>query len=300
MIKTILPKNKGHWLELRQPNLNSTEVSALFGINPYLTLFELWHRKKDNLTVDFEGNERIDWGARLEKVIAKGIAEDEGWKIRKMDEYKYDPDLRLGSSFDYQIGDNGHLEIKNVDAMIFKDGWLVEDGQIEAPPHIEMQVQVEMAIGEFAFNYIGGLVGGNSVKLLKREPDEKVITAIYKKTAWFWNSILENKEPKPDFSRDADTIRRLYSQAEAGKVLDVRGNADVQGWADKYKQLSAQKKEIETQIDEIKSHLIIFAGDSEKIIGDNFSISMGIVKGGRVEYDRQDYRAFKPYFKKEK
>ena len=300
MIKTVLPKDKNHWLELRQPNLNSTEVSALFGINPYCTLFELWHRKKENLTVEFEGNERTTWGNRLEESIAKGIAEDNQWKIRKMSEYKYDTDLKVGSSFDYAVGEKDHLEIKNVDALVFRDGWLVEDGELEAPPHIEMQVQVEMAIGEFSHNYIGCLVGGNSIKLMKREPDEKVIMAIYKKAAQFWNSIAENKEPAPDFSRDADTIKRLYAQAKPGKVFDARGNADVQGFADRYKDLSARKKEIENQIDEVKSHLLVTAGDAEKLIGENFSLSLGVVKGSHVEYDRADYRMFKINFKKVK
>jgi predicted phage-related endonuclease len=183
--------------------------------------------------------------------------------------------------------------------LVFKDGWLVDDGELEAPPHIEMQLQHQMMVSGRSFAFIGALIGGNQIKLLKREPDEKVYKAILKKTQVFWNSIEDNKPPDPDFSRDADTIRALYSQATTGKVLDARNNADIKGFAERYKDVSARIKELESEKTALKSHLIMLSGDAEKVIGDGFSIAMSIVKGGHVEYDREDYRNFKPYFKKE-
>ncbi len=194
----------------------------------------------------------------------------------------------LSSSFDFDL---------NVDALVFKDGWIVEDGELEAPPHIEMQLQHQLMISGRSFAYIGCLIGGNRIKLLKREPDSKVISAIEKKIQAFWNSIEDGKEPKPDFSRDADTIKSLYSQAMVGKIFNA--TPDMVGFADRYKELSAKKKEIESQIDEVKSHLLMAAGDAEKVISEKFSISLGVVKGSHVEYDREDYRMFKINFKKE-
>lgn len=45
-LEIIKPKNETEWLALRRNNLNSTEVSALFDCNTYLTKYELWHHKK--------------------------------------------------------------------------------------------------------------------------------------------------------------------------------------------------------------------------------------------------------------
>jgi predicted phage-related endonuclease len=43
---TTTPNDKNHWLELRSQNINSTESACLFGISPYITEFELYHRKQ--------------------------------------------------------------------------------------------------------------------------------------------------------------------------------------------------------------------------------------------------------------
>ena len=71
---TVVPKSKEEWLSLRHENINSTEVSALFGCSPYQTLYELWHIKKGNLKDSFVDNERVKWGTRLQDSIAMGIS----------------------------------------------------------------------------------------------------------------------------------------------------------------------------------------------------------------------------------
>ena len=65
----------------------------------------------------------MKWGTRLQDSIAMGIAQDQGWSIRPMKEYITDTDLRLGASFDFAIGDDGLLEIKNVDSLVFHKQW---------------------------------------------------------------------------------------------------------------------------------------------------------------------------------
>ncbi len=103
MIQTIIPKDKDEWLALRSKNLNSTEISALFGISKYSTPYELWQQKKGNYVVEFEGNERTEWGLALEEAIANKVAKDQGVTIRRMSEYIFDDSLRLGASFDFAI-----------------------------------------------------------------------------------------------------------------------------------------------------------------------------------------------------
>lgn len=298
----INPKSEKQWLTERAKDITSTEVSALFGISPYTTLFETWHRHHGNLAVKFDPTERTIWGSRLETSIAKGIAEDEGWKIRRMNEYIRDPKKKIGASFDFSIETiTGLLEIKNVDALIFREGWIQTEDGLEAPPHIEMQVQHQLAVSGRPCAYIGALIGGNTIKLIKREPDPRVINAIYKKTEAFWNSIEDGKEPTPDFSKDYETIRALHSQVEAGKVLSLMNDeTEFTPLMIEYQNLKASEKELEEKLKAVKAQIIMKSGNYEKIVGDRFSISMGIVKGGPVSYVREDYRNFKPYFKKEK
>ena len=87
------------WLQARQRDVTSTESAALFGMSPYVTRYDLWHRKRSGTAPEFKTNDRMKWGNRLEAAIAHGIAEEQGWEIRPMKEYMRDPDARMGSSY---------------------------------------------------------------------------------------------------------------------------------------------------------------------------------------------------------
>jgi putative phage-type endonuclease len=181
MIERLKPESEDHWLALRTQDITSTEISALFNLSPYSTYFELWHRKKEAVVVRLEENERMKWGSRLESAIAEGIAEDHGWIVRRMDEYIRDKDMRIGASFDFSIEEwkvgtatpeyeKGLLEIKNVDSLVFRDGWTQdEDGDLEAPAHIELQVQQQLLLTGRPVVHIGALVGGNKVQMIERQ-----------------------------------------------------------------------------------------------------------------------------------
>ena len=322
MIESIIPENKEHWLQLRMQDITSTDVSALFGLSPYCTKFELWHRKKRGEIVDFKENKRMKWGTKLQDTIAETIAEEQGWKVRRMDEYMRDTKLRAGASFDFSIEEIvekdlvkwqldsiadgrdindfintlGLLEIKNVDGLVYRDKWTDD----EAPNHIEMQVQHQLMVSCREFAYIGALIGGNDEKLIRRERDEVVIKAMRQAIKDFWISIDNNEPPSPDFKADAEFIAKLYGYAEPNKLFDARGNAAVLDLAQEYKRLGEEVKQRTTAKDAIKAQLLIIIGDAEKVTGDGFSISAGIVSENDISYHRNAYRMFKPSWKKKK
>lgn len=300
-MEVIYPENKQIWLEERARDITSTEVPALFACSPYMTEFELWHRKKEATIVTIEENERMKWGIRLQDSIAQGIAEEQGWTIRKMEEYIRIPELKIGSSFDFSIeteDDMGILEIKNVDGLVFKQQWEEkDDGDYEAPLHIEFQVQHQLLVSDRKYAYIGVLVGGNNLYLLKRERNEKVIAAIRAASIKFWRSIQENQVPSPDFAKDSSFISSLYNYAEPGKVIDANEEIDV--IANEYKEVSASIKILDNKKSELKAKLLMMIGDSEKVIGDNFSISAGLISPKMIEaYERKGYRSFRINWRK--
>lgn len=305
MTDIIHPKDKEAWLKLRTEDITSTDIAALFNVSPYITLYELWHRKKDKSVVEIKESDRMKWGSRLESAIARGIAEDNGWNVEPLKCYMRNSE-RMGSSFDFAIDDNGILEIKNVDSLAFRDGWTVdEDGNIEAPPHIELQVQHQLAVSGRSYAYIGALVGGNYVALMRREPDTITIKAIKSKVKEFWDSIANNKEPAPNFERDYDFIRSIYQHAEPEKTIDANNNIDalVMTWRD----LKAREKEIERELAPIqlelkatKAKLLIAINDAEKVNGKDYKISAGTVAASAISYTRESYRDFRISFNKTK
>lgn len=273
----IAPNDQAHWLMLRTKDVTSTESAALFGMSPYVTRFDLWHRKRSGVVPEFKSNERMQWGNRLEAAIAHGIAEEQGWTISPMKEYMRDPHARIGSSFDFVItslGEPVHLEIKNVDYRAFKDGWIEhDDGTIEAPEHIEMQVQHQMAVSGFKRAFIGAFIGGNRGVVIERERDEEVIRAIRHRVAEFWRTVDEGIEPDPVMPEDAEAMIRLHQYAEPGKVLHAKGDAAIAALVADYKQAGLDADAAEERKQVAKAAILAAIGDAERVIGDGFTIS---------------------------
>ena len=269
------------WLTERQRDVTSTESAALFGMSPYVTAFELWHRKRSGEVPEFKVNDRMKWGNRLEAAIAHGIAEEQGWEIRPMKEYMRDPDARMGSSFDFVItslGEPAHLEIKNVDYLAFRDGWIEhDDGSMEAPEHIEMQVQHQMAVSGFKRSFIGCFVGGNRGVVIERQRDEDVIRAIRAKVAAFWKTVDAGEEPDPVMPDDADAVIRLNQYAEPGKILDASSDEEIAQLVDTYRNRQAAKKNAEEDAEVAKAALLKAIGDAEKVLLPGYTISAGMI-----------------------
>lgn len=296
----INPKDENAWLTLRLQDLTSTDIAALFGISPWLTEFELWHRKKEAAIVAFNANPRMQWGLRLQDAIANGIAQDYSLVIRPMSEYVRLPAFRLGASFDYAIDPDGILEVKNVDSLAYKDGWLIDGESIEAPPHIEIQIQHQLLVSGRTHAYIGALIGGNRVTLIKRESDAQIHEAIMAKSAAFWKSIDENKPPEPDFKADARFLARLHGYAEPGKVMTTIPSA-LPGLIADYKRFGADETAAKKGKDGVKAEILTLIEDHEKVIGEGFTISAGMLPPTEIAaYTRKGYRDFKVYVKKEK
>lgn len=292
--------DKKTWLEKRLNDVTSTEVSALFGLSPYATEFELWHRKKARTIVEIDENERMRWGSRLESAIASGIAADNGWNVEPFKEYLRIESLRMGSSFDFKILPSGILEIKNVDSLAFAQSWTSDGDSLEAPPHIELQVQHQLAVAGLEYAYIGALVGGNTVHLIKRTPNEKVIGRIKSRVAQFWESIEANNPPSPDFKRDAAFVSSLYKHAEPGSIYDASSDAEIIALVDDYQRASEEEKLAKEKKETAKAQILMRVQDAEKVTGDTFTISLGVVGPARIEYDREAYRNFRVFNKKGK
>lgn len=311
--ETITPNNEAHWLALRTKDVTSTEAAALFGLSPYATAFELWHRKHDNVAVDFQSSERMEWGTDLQDAIALSLARRYGVLVRKTTEYCRIVEARMGASFDFEIigvSDKlpddmllasmfaehgpGLLEIKNVDRMIFKDQWQAnEAGEMEAPGHIEIQVQEQLHVKDRAWAAIGVLVGGNTGRILVRKRDLEVGAALESRIAAFWQSVDDGIEPAPQFPGDAAFVTKLYGYAEPNKVFDGRGNPELVELAQAYRAAADAEKLAKEDKDVAKAKLLQAIGDAERAYLDGYTISAAMVGPAHVEYERAGYRGWR-------
>jgi putative phage-type endonuclease len=286
------PRDNEHWLELRKENLNSTEVPALYGISPYKTHFEMWHMKKGNLVDLFKETNRTRNGQRFQQVIAEAIVEQyyPGGELIPFDEYVTIEGLRLGSSFDYVVFHNGTkriLEIKKVDRLEYKRKWTNEEG----PPHIEMQLQHQMGVANIADGTIGVMVG-DDFKIVERKLQEPIFADILDKAAKFWKSIDDNTPPDETWPDDASIVAKLYSFAEADKV--ITSTEDIDNAVAAYKLYSEQIAALEGMRAVEKAKILKAIGDAEKVIGNTYKISAGLIGPVEVKaHTKKQYRNFK-------
>lgn len=202
MNREIVPfTTEDEWLNNRKRDLTSSDIPVLFG-HGYITLEELIENKRSGIVKEIKMNERMKWGMALQDAIAEEFARQNNWNISKKTEYIRIPELRLGSSFDFEIyvedeDDKGEafstahlLEIKTVDAKTYKDKW-IQGFEIEATPYIELQVQHQLLVSGLKEAYIGVLIGGNQGFVLRRQAREKIHNAILSKAKKFWETVEE-------------------------------------------------------------------------------------------------------------
>lgn len=293
-----LPESKEHWLQMRTGFITSTEVSILFGLNPRCGILEFWHQKKNRAVRHIEENDFMRWGKRLEPVIAQGIAEDNKLSIIKEDRFYYCEDLRIASSYDYVIEnyegeDMAPMEIKTVDPRAINKTWLVdEDGNVEAPEYIELQIQMELLLMGKDKGMIAVLVGGNTPKLLPRKINPAIVKKILSRVAKFWESIDKDQPPEPD-SRDFQFVKDLNADIQEGSVLDAKGNSDFNVLITAFRTADQLEKQYEKEKDEIKAKLAVLTGTHNKVVGDDFSISNFKTPASTYTVERKEGHTFK-------
>ena len=283
--------DKQSWLENRLLDVTSTEVSALFNLNPYQTEFELYHQKKDKVVVNIDDNERMAWGRRLEDSIALEFAERKKFKVEQFDVYMRDPDSRMGSSFDYKIVSEDQpaiLEIKNVDAMAYRKNWVEYDEETISPPdHISLQLQHQLEITGYNIGYIVALVGGNTLKVVKSKRDPEIGKIIKEKVKNFWQRIKTNTPPDVDYTKDAQYIMKsLCNQADASLILNA--DTDMDQLIAEYNLVNKEYDSLGKTRNAIKAQILDMSQNASKIISVNGTISCGMSKPSKGKLITQD------------
>lgn len=316
----ITPKDRDHWLRLRTEDITSTEASGLYYLSPYTTLFELWHQKRRREVIEIEQTERMELGLAIEPVIVKVFSKRYGVKVRALNKYIRIPDARMGASFDYEVvglrddWDGKHdqfrrlyeehgpgiLEAKNVDWFVHRDNW--GDDEQPVPTHIEIQVQHQLHVMETRnWAVITPLVGGNQLLALPVMRDPNFGQAIEDKVVHFWQTVILGEEPSPVMPADAEAVIALYSHAEPGKIADLRDNPTAKQLANEYAFAADLSKQADIQKRTARARLMELIGDAEKVLGDGYKISAGVVAESHIPaYTRKGYRAFRLTTQKEK
>ena len=67
--------SQAEWLEVRRKGIGSSDCAAACGLNPYMSMLELWMiktgRHKQSIEDESEGHAPLYWGKQLEPLVAE-------------------------------------------------------------------------------------------------------------------------------------------------------------------------------------------------------------------------------------
>lgn len=289
----------------RAAHVGASEVAALFGASPYLTHFELFHRKAGNIaTPDFmaEGmpnNERIEWGLRLEPAVIAAAVDRFGYRVEPAPKHLSNgaglgghPDA-LASCPDRGAG---ILEVKTVD-------WLVRQKWGDEPPlHYLLQAQAYAGLAGRNWCDIIVLVGGNSLERFVYDFRPAVYAEIEKRVTTFWQAIRANDPPPPDFTRDRSALEEVLGEP-TDAVADLRADNHADALAREFLEAKEAMKAAEMRADVARCELLLKIGEAGRALLGLHRITCGRTKDtpdreitaadvGTVIKGRRGYRQF--------
>lgn len=263
--------------------VSATQVAALFNLSPYETRWML-HQQFRGVEVERE-TERMTWGKRLEPIILYSAADELRIEITSNEQAEYvrgdelpDGFLPIGCTVDAHFEDPEFgltvIEAKNVDWLQWKEKW----SETAAPPHIELQVQAQMAVLGATFGYIACLIGGNELRLYRREIDQGLIVDIANEARGFLHLVETDNAPEP-FGEPIEIpyINKLWPAVEPAKVYEYapEREAEIAETINRFRHAKDQESFYKKMKEGSRAKLLGWTEDAEIVKAGGLGLEIG-------------------------
>lgn len=267
--------SRQEWLLERIKGIGGSEASAIVGLNPYMSAFEVYASKLQ-LIPEKEDSEAMRQGRDLEEYVAQRFCEATGKKVRRRNAIFQSPENPfMLANLDRQIvGENAGLECKTTSILNkadFKRG--------EFPPNYYVQCMHYMAVTNFDKFYLAVLVLNRGFHVFEIERDEEEIKALIEAEKYFWEEhVLKKIPPVPDGSEKAtEVLKKLYPTANDKTQIDLLG---LESDASNLIILEKKIKELEKESEAIKQKIQLEMGNNE----------IGLLSSYQVKWTNQSRR----------
>ena len=255
-----LEQGSAEWLSWRKTVITATDASILMGNNPWDTPYQCWQRKL-GLIEEKKSNEAMERGKRLEPEARAQFIERHGIEMEpevvESTEFEF-----LGASLD-GISSCGSmlLEVKCGGIKLHD---MAVRGEIPAYYKDQMQHQLLVTGAEKCFYYSYNGEDGICIEVF---PDPEYKVNFMPKAREFWKCVA-------------------LGEAPALQDRDYRDMSDTPKWgsyAEQYRQLCEQIKNLEEIKDSYRKELLKLSGD-QNCRGGGVRVMKTIMRG-RVAYD---------------
>lgn len=279
--RLISTKDLSHadWLAVRNTGIGGSDAAAACGLNPYMSMLELWLIKTGRMNPDLSDGlmenaySPLYWGKELEPLVAKFYTAKTGNKVRRVNAVLQHPDADKSfmlANLDYAVNKSeiGVLEIKTAGehgAKLWKHG---------VPLYVTCQVQHQLAVTGKSLAHVCVLICGHESRVYEIKRDDILIEQLIKQERRFWEYVQKDIAPPSDGSdSSAKAITQLYSKSIPDKTLDYSQNTDMNML---FGQLLAEKNLMEVHqenYESLKQRIQMHIKDAEKAVFSLGSIS---------------------------
>jgi putative phage-type endonuclease len=199
-------------IELRKTYIGGSDCASILNVYPkntsvrWRTAYEVWNNKVSDALEDSWVSDNLNWGKRLEPVIAEMYAERTGYEIIEHKDLIRSKDYAfIGGHIDRYARTKDNelivLEIKSVSSTAYRN-W-----KDELPTYYYVQLMLYLYVtgcqrGEFAIV----IKDTGELKIFPVSRDEELITKMVNILVGFWNNHVLAKIPPPKEVTDLDSI----------------------------------------------------------------------------------------------
>jgi putative phage-type endonuclease len=219
------------WREFRRWRLGGSEIAAVLGLSPYESPLSLWLRKMD-LAGPQQKRAEMEWGNRLEPVVADKFFEGEGrwpWGIGTPATYTH-PDRPWQAASPDRFISYREVAAEQADAILevktspYGDGWGVP-GTDEILVYYRCQVLWYLSVLGLTKAHIAVLIGGYDYREYVIELDAQAradTDILIDAGAKFIESMRRDRRPDIDsHDQTYQVLREQHPDITAGEEVDL-------------------------------------------------------------------------------
>ncbi|MCE1272154.1 MAG: YqaJ viral recombinase family protein [Acinetobacter sp.] len=261
--------NYQQWLEVRKQGIGSSDAATACGLNPYMSMLELWMIKTGRMQQSIEdesaGYAPLYWGKQLEPLVAEYYSMHTNNKVRRVNAVLQHPDEDkhfMLANLDYAVVGNNEVQILECKTVGEYGAKLWRDG---VPLYVLCQVQHQLAVTGKQAAHICALICGHETRIFKVTRNETVIKYLINAERYFWECVEKDIPPDVDASESAaKALQLLYPAHVPLSTTDLSEDAKAN---QDFEQLLKQRHLIEqhqASFDQLKHQIQAKMQDSER------------------------------------
>ena len=270
--------SQAEWLEVRRQGIGSSDCAAACGLNPYLSMLELWMIKtgriQQNLEDDHQGHAPLYWGKQLEPLVAEYYSLHTQHKVRRVNAVLQHPDPDkhfMLANLDYAVVGTPEVQILECKTAGEHGAKLWRDG---VPLYVLCQVQHQLAVTGKQAAHVCVLLCGHETKIFKVTRNEAVIRHIIQAERQFWDCVEQDIPPSVDASASAaKALQLLYPEHVPLITADLSEDTEAN---QQFEQLIQQRNLVEQhqeQFDLLKHQLQAKMQQAERAVFQGGSVT---------------------------